>query len=60
MNELGGKHGCGRLDLVEGRFVGMKSVGSMRRPGGHCLLEAHAAIESITSDRGAMHAKRRS
>ena len=57
LNELGGKHGCGRLDLVEGRFVGMKSRGIYETPGGTLLLEAHRAIESITMDRGAMHLK---
>ena len=57
LNELGGKHGCGRLDLVEGRFVGMKSRGIYETPGGTLLLEAHRAIESITLDRGAMHLK---
>ncbi|MGI3185862.1 argininosuccinate synthase [Nioella aestuarii] len=57
LNELGGKHGCGRLDLVEGRFVGMKSRGIYETPGGTLLLEAHRAIESITMDRGTMHLK---
>ena len=46
LNELGGKHGCGRLDLVEGRFVGMKSRGIYETPGGTMLLEAHRGIES--------------
>jgi argininosuccinate synthase len=57
LNELGGKHGVGRLDLVEGRFVGMKSRGIYETPGGTVLLEAHRGIESITMDRGAMHLK---
>ena len=57
LNELGGKHGCGRLDLVEGRFVGMKSRGVYETPGGTLLLEAHRGIESITLDRGAGHLK---
>ncbi len=57
LNELGGKHGCGRLDLVEGRFVGMKSRGIYETPGGTLLLEAHRGIESITLDRGAAHLK---
>jgi argininosuccinate synthase len=57
LNALGGKHGIGRLDLVEGRFVGMKSRGIYETPGGTILLEAHRAIESITMDRGAMHLK---
>jgi len=57
LNELGGAHGCGRLDLVEGRFVGMKSRGIYETPGGTLLLEAHRGIESITLDRGAAHLK---
>lgn len=57
LNELGGRHGCGRLDLVEGRFVGMKSRGVYETPGGTLLLEAHRGIESITLDRGAAHLK---
>ncbi len=57
LNTLGGKHGIGRLDLVEGRFVGMKSRGIYETPGGTVLLEAHRGIESITMDRGAMHLK---
>ncbi|MFK7836938.1 MAG: argininosuccinate synthase [Sulfitobacter sp.] len=57
LNELGGKHGCGRLDLVEGRFVGMKSRGIYETPGGTLLLEAHRGIESITLDRGAAYLK---
>lgn len=57
LNELGGKHGIGRLDLVEGRFVGMKSRGIYETPGGTLLLEAHRGIESITLDRGAAHLK---
>jgi len=57
LNELGGRHGCGRLDLVEGRFVGMKSRGIYETPGGTLLLEAHRGIEQITLDRGAAHLK---
>jgi argininosuccinate synthase len=57
LNELGGKHGIGRLDLVEGRFVGMKSRGVYETPGGTLLLEAHRGIEQITLDRGAAHLK---
>jgi argininosuccinate synthase len=57
LNTLGGNHGCGRLDLVEGRFVGMKSRGIYETPGGTLLLEAHRGIESITLDRGAAHLK---
>ena len=57
LNQLGSKHGIGRLDLVEGRFIGMKSRGIYETPGGTILLEAHRAIESITLDRGASHLK---
>ena len=57
LNELGGKHGIGRLDLVEGRFVGMKSRGIYETPGGTIMLEGHRGIESITLDRGAAHLK---
>jgi argininosuccinate synthase len=57
LNELGGKHGIGRLDLVENRFVGMKSRGVYETPGGTIMLVAHRAIESITLDRGAAHLK---
>ena len=57
LNELGGKHGIGRLDLVENRFVGMKSRGIYETPGGTILLVAHRGIESITLDRGAAHLK---
>ena len=57
LNELGGAHGIGRLDLVEGRFVGMKSRGIYETPGGTILLEAHRGIEQITLDRGAGHLK---
>ncbi|SDH04821.1 argininosuccinate synthase [Roseospirillum parvum] len=57
LNELGGKHGIGRIDLVENRFVGMKSRGVYETPGGTILLAAHRAIESITLDREAMHLK---
>ncbi|HLS58922.1 MAG TPA: argininosuccinate synthase [Paracoccaceae bacterium] len=57
LNELGGKHGIGRLDLVENRFVGMKSRGIYETPGGTILLAAHRGIEQITLDRGAAHLK---
>ncbi|WGI21942.1 argininosuccinate synthase [Amylibacter sp. IMCC11727] len=57
LNALGGKHGVGRLDLVEGRYVGMKSRGVYETPGGTIMLEAHRGIESITLDRGAAHLK---
>ncbi len=57
LNELGGANGIGRLDLVENRFVGMKSRGVYETPGGTVLLVAHRAIESLTLDRGAAHLK---
>jgi argininosuccinate synthase len=57
LNELGRAHGIGRLDLVENRFVGMKSRGMYETPGGTILLAAHRGIESITLDRGAAHLK---
>ena len=57
LNELGGRNGIGRLDLVENRFVGMKSRGIYETPGGTILLAAHRGIESITLDRGAAHLK---
>jgi argininosuccinate synthase len=57
LNQLGHDNGIGRLDLVENRFVGMKSRGVYETPGGTILLQAHRAIESITLDRGAGHLK---
>ena len=57
LNQLGGKHGIGRLDLVENRYVGMKSRGCYETPGGTILLKAHRAIESITLDREVAHLK---
>ncbi len=57
LNEIGGRHGVGRLDLVEGRYVGMKSRGIYETPGGTVLLAGHRGIESITLDRGAAHLK---
>src|SRR5713226_5192121 len=57
LNELGRAHGIGRLDLVENRFVGMKSRGMYETPGGTILLAAHRGIESFTLDRGAAHLK---
>ena len=57
LNELAGAHGIGRLDLVENRFVGMKSRGVYETPGGTVLLAAHRALESITLDRGSAHLK---
>ncbi len=57
LNKLGGKHGIGRVDIVENRFVGMKSRGCYETPGGTIMLKAHRAIESITLDKGAAHLK---
>src|SRR5438270_1099941 len=57
LNEIGGRNGVGRLDLVENRFVGMKSRGVCETPGGTILQAAHRAIESLTLDRGAAHLK---
>ncbi|MDO9366719.1 MAG: argininosuccinate synthase [Methylotenera sp.] len=57
LNKIGGKHGVGRLDLVENRYVGMKSRGCYETPGGTIMLKAHRAIESITLDREVAHLK---
>ncbi len=57
LNELGGAHGIGRIDIVENRYVGMKSRGCYETPGGTIMLRAHRAIESITLDREAAHLK---
>ena len=57
LNKIGGAHGVGRLDLVENRYVGMKSRGCYRNPGGSILLKAHRGIESITLDREVAHLK---
>ena len=57
LNQLGGKHGIGRLDLVENRYVGMKSRGCYETPGGTIMMRAHRAIESITLDREVAHLK---
>jgi len=57
LNKLGGKHGIGRLDLVENRYVGMKSRGCYETPGGTIMLRAHRAMESITLDREVAHLK---
>ena len=57
LNELGGKHGIGRSDIVENRYVGMKSRGCYETPGGTILLMAHRAMESLTLDREVMHLK---
>ena len=55
LNEIGGRHGVGRSDIVENRYVGMKSRGCYETPGGTILLKAHRAMESITMDREVMH-----
>ncbi len=55
LNELGGKHGVGRVDIVENRFVGMKSRGVYETPGGTILYHAHRAVESLTLDREVAH-----
>ncbi|MEJ2642885.1 MAG: argininosuccinate synthase [Desulfosarcinaceae bacterium] len=55
LNELGGKHGIGRIDIVENRFVGMKSRGVYETPGGTILRQAHLGMESVTMDREAVH-----
>ncbi|MBP1992663.1 argininosuccinate synthase [Paenibacillus eucommiae] len=55
LNELGGKHGIGRVDMVENRFVGMKSRGVYETPGGTILFSAHRKMESLTMDREVMH-----
>lgn len=57
LNDLGAKHGVGRIDIVENRYVGMKSRGCYETPGGTIMLKAHRAIESITLDREAAHLK---
>ena len=57
LNEIGGKHGIGRVDIVENRFVGMKARGCYETPGGTIMLKGHRAIESITLDREAAHLK---
>ncbi|MCC5995778.1 MAG: argininosuccinate synthase [Oceanicaulis sp.] len=57
LNDIGARHGVGRLDLVENRFVGMKSRGIYETPGGTILMIAHRGIEQLTLDRGAMHLK---
>ena len=57
LNEIGGRHGIGRIDIVENRYVGMKSRGCYETPGGSILLRAHRAMESITLDRESAHMK---
>ncbi len=59
LNQIGGKHGVGRVDLVENRFIGIKSRGVYETPGGTILYFAHRAIESVTLDKETMHAKDR-
>ena len=57
LNSLAGKNGVGRVDLVENRFIGIKSRGVYETPGGTLLINAHRAIESVTLDKGTMHKK---
>ncbi|MDX1513703.1 MAG: argininosuccinate synthase, partial [Gammaproteobacteria bacterium] len=57
LNRIGGEHGVGRIDIVENRYVGMKSRGCYETPGGTIMLKAHRAIESITLDRASAHLK---
>ncbi len=57
LNKLGGKHGIGRVDLVENRFVGMKSRGVYETPGGTILMQAHRQVESLTLDREVLHTR---
>ena len=57
LNEVGGANGVGRIDIVENRYVGMKSRGAYETPGGTIMLKAHRAIESLTLDRGVAHLK---
>ncbi len=57
LNQIAGSHGIGRLDIVENRFVGMKSRGCYETPAGTIMLKAHRAIESLTLDREAAHLK---
>jgi len=56
-NQLAGKNGIGRVDLVENRFIGIKSRGVYETPGGTLLIHAHRAIESVTLDKETMHKK---
>ena len=57
LNQMGGRHGIGRADIIENRYVGMKNRGCYETPGGTILLKAHRAIESITLDREVGHLK---
>ncbi len=59
LNEVAGKNGIGRVDLVENRFIGIKSRGVYETPGGTILYSAHRAIESVTLDKETAHAKER-
>jgi argininosuccinate synthase len=59
LNRIGGEHGIGRIDLVENRFVGMKSRGCYETPGGTLIYAAHRELEALTLDRQAMHYKQR-
>jgi argininosuccinate synthase len=59
LNDIGGQHGIGRIDLVENRFVGMKSRGCYETPGGTILMFAHRELESLTLDRATMHYKQK-
>jgi argininosuccinate synthase len=59
LNRIGGEHGVGRVDLVENRFVGMKSRGCYETPGGTLILAAHAELEALTLDRNTLHQKQK-
>jgi argininosuccinate synthase len=59
LNKIGGEHGCGRIDLVENRFVGMKSRGCYETPGGTLLMAAHNELEALTLDRATLHYKQK-
>jgi len=59
LNKLGGQHGIGRIDLVENRFVGMKSRGCYETPGGTLILAAHRELEALTLDKNTLHYKQR-
>src|SRR6202030_4552886 len=59
LNRIGGKHGVGRVDLVENRFVGMKSRGCYETPGGTLIMAAHREIEALTLDKNPLHYKQR-
>jgi argininosuccinate synthase len=59
LNRIGGEHGIGRIDLVENRFVGMKSRGCYETPGGTLIMAAHRELESLTLDKNTLHYKQR-